>query len=93
VRVWVANNGKKGLNKMLFFDRRKGDERRSLQDRRELEIQDHKGSERRSGIERRETEDRRSGKDRRTGKYHSLSDSQKKTIDDILERLESLVDS
>ena len=68
---------------MLFFDRRKGNDRRSSKGRGQPENQ--------GKIERRRDKDRRGKADRRTGKYHTLPESQRKTVDEILDKLENLL--
>ena len=73
-------NRKGGLIEMLFFDRRKGKERRSAKDRREVEDPDYKGLE------------RRSPRKRRSGRYHRLPEDQKNAVGAILANLEKLVD-
>ena len=77
---------------MLFFDRRKGKDRRSKKDRRGFDKPDYNGPENRSEIERRRDKKRRHNEDRRTGIYHKLPKHQKTTIDGILNRLEDLLD-
>lgn len=85
-------NRKEGLREMLFFDRRKGKERRSAKNRREVEDPDYKGLERRSPRKRRSGRDRRGGVDRRSGRYHRLPEDQKNAVGAILANLEKLVD-
>ena len=59
---------------MLFFDRRKGKDRRSKKARGGFDNPDYNGSENRSEIERRRDKNRRHNADRRSGLYHKLSD-------------------
>ena len=80
------------LIEMLFFDRRKGEERRSGKDRRQLENPDYWRPEKRSGAERRKGKDRRTGVDRRSGRYHRLPEDRRNTVDAILASLEKLLD-
>ena len=77
---------------MLFFDRRKGKDRRSKKDRRGFDNPDYNGPENRSEIESRRDKNRRSDVDRRIGLYHKLPEHRKKTLDGILNKLEDLLD-
>lgn len=77
---------------MLFFDRRKGKDRRSKKDLRGFDNPDYNGPENRNEIERRRDKSRRSSVDRRTGIYHKLPEHRKKTLDGILNKLEDLFD-
>ena len=76
---------------MLFFDRRKGKNRRSKKERRGFDNPDYNGPENRSEIERRRDKNRRHNADRRTGIYHKLPEHRKKTLDGILNKLEDIL--
>ena len=77
---------------MLFFDRRKGKNRRSKKDRRGFDNPAYDGPEHRSETERRNNKDRRQNADRRSGVYHKLSDQRKTLLDGVLNKLEDLLD-
>jgi len=77
---------------MLFFDRRKGKDRRSKKARRGFDNPDYNGPENRGETDRRRDKSRRSSVDRRTGIYHKLPEHRKKTLDGILNKLEDLFD-
>jgi hypothetical protein len=77
---------------MLFYDRRKGKDRRSKKDRRGFDNPDYNGPENRSKIERRNNKDRRHHADRRSGVYHKLSNQRKTLLDDVLNKLEDLLE-
>jgi len=76
---------------MLFFNRRKKKDKRSHKERRAPNNALYNGPEHRSEIERR-NKDRRNNPGRRSGLYDKLSDQRKTILDEILNKLEELID-
>lgn len=72
---------------MIFFDRRKREERRLKKERRKAEQRDYKNKEKRKAMDRREDKERRQPKDRRSDAYHRLPEAKRSTVNNMIESL------